>query len=232
VAREKPSVVAQQDSFLSSIKQNRDGGRTIFYTDETWANKNMSVYRNWTDGTMRTRMPVPSGTGGRLIVAHAGSRKTGLVTDAALVLIGQKGSKDYHKEMFSEVWLKWLEKTDFPKISGGILVVEKAPYHLVLTPETAPARSKLRKAELAAWLESHDVVIGGSVIVLIWRLRSDSSATQCGTSSESQCTTWNGRSGNPATQLICWVGLSHRYDNQNEAHTAKSRCGSRCNQAI
>jgi len=37
--------------------------------------------------------------------------------------------------------------------------------------------------------------IGGSAIALIWRLRGVSSATQCGTFSESQRTTWNGRSG-------------------------------------
>ena len=37
--------------------------------------------------------------------------------------------------------------------------------------------------------------VGGSAIALFWRLRGDSGATQCGTSSESQCTTWNGRSG-------------------------------------
>ena len=37
--------------------------------------------------------------------------------------------------------------------------------------------------------------VGGSAIALFWRLRSDSGATQCGTPSESQCTTWNGTSG-------------------------------------
>lgn len=158
VAREKPSVVAQRNSFLASIKQYRDSGRVIYYTDETWANKNMSVYRSWTDGTLQTRMPVRSGKGGRLIVAHVGSRETGLVADAGLVFIGQKGSGDYHKEMCSDVWLKWLEEKVLPKIAGGVLVIDTAPYHLVLTPESAPAGSKLRKAELAEWLESHDVV--------------------------------------------------------------------------
>ena len=88
VAREKPSVVAHPDSFLASIKQYRDGGHTIYYTDEMWTNKNMSVYRRWTSGSLRTLMPVPSGKIGRLIVAHAGSRETGLFADAALVFIG------------------------------------------------------------------------------------------------------------------------------------------------
>jgi len=158
VARENPSVVSQRDSFLPPTKQYRDGGRTMYYTEETWAKKNMSVYRSWTGGTLRTRMPVPSSKGVRLILAHVGSRETGLVSDAALVLICQKGSGDYQEEMRSEICLNWLEETVLPKISCGVLVLDRAPYDLVLTPETAPTRSKLRKAELAAWLESYTVV--------------------------------------------------------------------------
>jgi len=79
-------------------------------------------------------MQVPPGKCGRLIVAHVRSRETGLVADAALVFIGQKGSGDYHKEICSEVWLKWLEETVLLKVSGGVLVFHRAPYHLVLTP--------------------------------------------------------------------------------------------------
>lgn len=158
VAREKPSVVAQRDSFLASIKQYRDSCRAFFYTDEMWANKNMSVYRSWTDGTLRARMPVPSGKSGRLNLAHVGSRKTGLVPDAGQVFIGQKRSGYYHKEMCSDVWLEWLQETMLQKIAVGVLVVDRAPYYMVLTPETAPAGSKLRKAKLADWLDAHNVV--------------------------------------------------------------------------
>lgn len=60
--------------------------------------------------------------------------------------------------MCSDVWLNWLEEAVFPKISGGVSVVDRAPYHLVRTPETTPAGCKLQKAELAEWLVSHHVV--------------------------------------------------------------------------
>jgi len=66
-----------------------------------------------------------------------------------------------------------------------------------------------RELVLAVELDAVFALIGGSAIVLIWRLRSDSGATQCGTTSESQCTTWNGRSGDLATQLFCWGGMCH-----------------------
>ena len=64
--------------------------------------------------------------------------------------------------MNSDLWLKWLEQTVLPKIRGGVLVVDRAPYHMKLTAETLPAPSKMRKTDLADWLESHDAVPNGS----------------------------------------------------------------------
>lgn len=44
------------------------------------------------------------------------------------------------------------------KIRDGFLVVDRAPYHIVLTYEARPASSKLKKTELADWLEAHESV--------------------------------------------------------------------------
>jgi len=52
---------------------------------------------------------VPSGKGGRIIVAHIGSREGVLVDGAAWVFIGNKKSADYYSEMTSALWLQWLE---------------------------------------------------------------------------------------------------------------------------
>lgn len=118
----------------------------------------MSVYRTWTDGDLRTCVQAPSGKGGRLIIAHVGSRDTGLEKDADLVFIAKKATGDYHGEMNAEVWLEWLKDKALPKNTGGVLVISRAPYHLVRTAEATPAGSKLRKAELASWLVAHDLV--------------------------------------------------------------------------
>lgn len=56
------------------------------------------------------------------------------------------------------MWQKWVEENVLQKISGGDLVVDRVPYHMVLTSETAPTGFKLQKVELADWLEGHDVV--------------------------------------------------------------------------
>ena len=158
VAREDPAIKAQRTNYIDTVRQDRRAGRTIYYTDETWANKNMSVYRSWNDGTLNSRIKVPSGKGGRIIIAHVGSRETGLVDGASLVFIGKKKTGDYHYEMNSDRWLEWLKDDVFPKMHGGVLMIDRAPYHLVRTESTRPANTKMRKAEVAAWLRAHDCV--------------------------------------------------------------------------
>ena len=159
VAREKPSVRKQRNNFIDTVRKYREAGRTIYYTDETWLNKNMSTYRSWNDGSTDASLKVPSGKGARIIVAHVGSRKDGLVDGASWVFIGSKKSSDYHSEMNSTSWLQWLEVSVLPKIRDGVLVIDRAPYHLVRNEATRPAASKFRKAEFADWLQKHNLIL-------------------------------------------------------------------------
>lgn len=101
---------------------------------------------------------MPSGKGGRIIVAHVGSRKPGLVDGSAWVFVGKKNSADFHAEMNSTSWLRWLEENVMEKIRGGVLVIDWAPYHLVQNEATRPVGSKFRKADIADWLERHGKV--------------------------------------------------------------------------
>jgi len=83
------------------------------------------------------------GKGGRIIIAHVGSRETGLLQGAGLSFVGKKSTGDYHKEMNEPTWLKWLEDDVFPEISDGVLVIDRAPYHLTLTDDARPATTKI-----------------------------------------------------------------------------------------
>jgi len=85
VARKKQSIVKQRENFIKKMREYRANERTIFYTDETWANKNMTPRRIWRDKASRARLNVPSGKEARIIIAHFGSRKTGLVPGSSLV---------------------------------------------------------------------------------------------------------------------------------------------------
>jgi len=60
--------------------------------------------------------------------------------------------------MNSDRWLEWLKDDVFPKFHGGVLVIDRAPYHLVRTENTRPANTKMRKVEVAAWRRPHDCV--------------------------------------------------------------------------
>eukprot|EP00170_Pyropia_yezoensis_P002478 contig_10331_g2482 len=155
VARENPAIKAQRENYIDTVREYRRAGRTVYYTDETWVNNNMSVYRSCNDATLKSILYVPSGKGGRIIIAHVGSCDTGLLDGAGLVFIGKSNTGDYQNEMNSRRWLEWLQEDVFPKISGQVLVVDRAPYHLVRTPESRPATSKMRKAD---WLEAHNAV--------------------------------------------------------------------------
>ena len=124
VARDKPSVIRQREDFIDTLRQYQASGKVISYTDKTWANKNMSVYRRWNDRNLRSRLDQPSGKGGRIIIAHVGSRETGLPQGAGLSFVGKKSTGEYHREMNGPACLKWLEDNVFPKISDGVLVID------------------------------------------------------------------------------------------------------------
>jgi len=52
VAHEHPAITALRTNYIDTGRQYRRTGRRIHYTDETWDNKNMTVYRGWNDGTL------------------------------------------------------------------------------------------------------------------------------------------------------------------------------------
>jgi len=90
LAREKTTIIAQRENFFKKMRKCRAAGRTIYYTDEIWANKNMTPSRTWNNRFLRTRLNVPSGKGARIIVAHVGSLDSWLVQDAGLMFLGKK----------------------------------------------------------------------------------------------------------------------------------------------
>lgn len=72
-AREKPPVIRQREDFIDTLRQYLAMGKVIH---DTWANKNMSLYRSWNDGDLHARLDQPSGDGGRIFFAHVGSPET------------------------------------------------------------------------------------------------------------------------------------------------------------
>jgi len=160
VAREKTTIIVQRENFIKKMREYRAAWRTIDYTDEAWANKNMTPSRTWTARSLCARLNVPSVKGARIIVAHVGSRGSRLVQDACLLFPGKKKTGDYHGEMNSDLSLKWLRDKVLDTIQGGVLFVDRAPYHMKMTAHSRPASPKMRKAQVVAWLEQHEAVPG------------------------------------------------------------------------
>jgi len=158
----------QRNKFIDTVRKYRESERTIYYKDETWLNKNLTSYRTCNDSTSDTSINVPSGKGACIIVVHVGSRKDGLVDGASWVFIGKKKSADCHAEISSSSWLKWLEKSVLPKFRGGILVIDRAPNHIVRNEATRPAGSSFCKRQYADWLEAHDLVFFGVGVTLAY----------------------------------------------------------------
>jgi len=89
----------------------------------------MSVYRSWNDG------PCACDWTGRRESAGVSSSPTSA------------------RERWS---LIWLEDAVFLTISDGVLVHDRAPYHLTLTDDARPDTTKMKKAKCAEWLTRHD----------------------------------------------------------------------------
>jgi len=64
---------------------------------------------------------------------------------------------DYHKDMNATVFNEWLTSKVIPLMPDrSVLVVDRASYHLVRTPETRPPAAKNKK-DFLVWLREHGV---------------------------------------------------------------------------
>jgi len=80
----RSDLVTWRRNYLMRIRQFRDGGRPIYYLDETWINVGDCSTKVWVDQTvtslrmaflegLSTGAPNPTGKGKRLIILHIGS---------------------------------------------------------------------------------------------------------------------------------------------------------------
>lgn len=58
-AWEDPAIKVQRDNNMDLVRHNRRMGRTMQYSNETSAKKNMSAYSSWNDGTTNSCCKVP-----------------------------------------------------------------------------------------------------------------------------------------------------------------------------
>eukprot|EP00013_Stygamoeba_regulata_P022304 CAMPEP_0177647928 /NCGR_PEP_ID=MMETSP0447-20121125/10558_1 /TAXON_ID=0 /ORGANISM="Stygamoeba regulata, Strain BSH-02190019" /LENGTH=469 /DNA_ID=CAMNT_0019150539 /DNA_START=133 /DNA_END=1542 /DNA_ORIENTATION=- len=159
---ERPFVIRQRRIYLERIQQYRDEGRPILYQDESWVNSRMRCSSEWSFEGDPDPTKVASGDRGqRAILVGIGSND-GFVKDSFLCYRGRHAPKsaDYHTDVNSDVFIKWMREKVIPNSpQGAVFVIDRASYHLKLTPETRPCPSNANKDVQLRWLRDHQVEI-------------------------------------------------------------------------
>jgi len=153
--REEPRNVALRILYLQNHVQYVAEERPIVYMDESWINKNCRPSKSWHDGTIETAEKTPPGKGPRWILIGAGS-KDGWIPNSFRMWKGTVKSEDYHSEMNGDVFYDWVHRYLLPNMpANGVLVIDRATYHLALTEDSKMATQTAKKEVLVEWLLAH-----------------------------------------------------------------------------
>ena len=161
-SKTREDIVAMRDNYLEWVRNYRNDGYEIYYTDETWIFKNMITKKMWLDVTgssTQGALQVPSVNSARSILAHVGSETTGLLPGCMLLYRGsqEKKSSDYHSEMCWDIFKDWCFRYVFSVIAKtrrkSVLVMDRATYHSKLDDEDRRPVSSWRKSRLIEAIE-------------------------------------------------------------------------------
>ncbi|VDI63172.1 Hypothetical predicted protein [Mytilus galloprovincialis] len=166
---EREDIVLMRIKYLRKIHKFRQQGRHIVYLDETKLNNNHVVKGDWLDFPSTsmsvfephckgTHRKVPSGMCTRLIILDVGSSQQGLIPGCGLIFESKSNSSDSHDEMNKEHFTEWFRDTLLPKLPPrSVIVMENAPYHSHLDPDSKVPNTNSNKSEISAWLEKSNV---------------------------------------------------------------------------
>ncbi|CAC5370520.1 unnamed protein product [Mytilus coruscus] len=158
--KERQDIVSWRHSYLWKVRKYRQEGRNIVYLDETWLNINHVVNGDWLDHPSTSLSAfeppckgcgrvLPTGKGTRLIILDAGSSEQGLIPGCGLIFESKTSSSDYHDEMNKEHFTEWFKDTLLPKLPPqSVIVMDNAPYHSHLVPESRVPNTGSRKPEI------------------------------------------------------------------------------------
>jgi len=154
--RENPANVQRRAQYLKHLFMYEAQNREFIFLDQTWMNKNMMATRCWTDGTVDCEPDAPPGKGARWIVIGAGGR-SGWIRDSFVMWKGNIKSEDYHHEMDGEIFEDWFNRRLLPNVPpNACIILDRAPYHTLLTPESKGARTNWTREQIANWLVTHN----------------------------------------------------------------------------
>ena len=146
--RENEDNILLRAKYLTFLERYKEEHRQLVYMDESWLNKNIQPKYIWHDNTLETVDAVPSGKGQRWIVLAAGC-KDGWIENTFKMWKGTSKAEDYHTEMNADVLNDWLVKYCLPNMDArGVLILDRAPYHVACSESTKPPQSNWKKKSL------------------------------------------------------------------------------------
>jgi len=158
----RPAIQTQRLEYLMQVRAYRAEGRFLYYQDESWLNTNLTKQFDWHEHGEPDVSEVKPGKGARVILCGVGSPTEGWLGGRDRFLLfdgGKRVNRDYHGEMNWAKFSSWISEQVLPAMpSNGVLVVDRAKYHLVRTPETSPPAGK-KKEDLVDWLMARQIEI-------------------------------------------------------------------------
>jgi transposase len=104
----------------------------------------------------------PTSMGQWLIIVHAGTEK-GFIPGALLIFKSNQKTGDYHKEMNSDNYMRWIKEKLLPNLlQNCIFMVDNAAYHNVLSDRCPTSAS--RKKNMEEWLLQYKIPFSSDLL--------------------------------------------------------------------
>jgi hypothetical protein len=137
---ERHNIRSLRVSYLAAIRRYRADGSPIIFQDETYIHSSHTRPKTW-DGDNYSGLLAPTSKGERLIIVHAG-RRAGFISNALLIYKSRQKTGDYHNEMDSKNYARWLKTMLIRNLPPkSILVIDNASYHNIQADITSAPES-------------------------------------------------------------------------------------------
>lgn len=158
---ESQDVSYKRFVYLKKLQQFRRDNRPIVYTDESYIDSAHVSGKGWSDGS-RAGIAAPISKGQRLIFLNAGG-EMGFIPNCLTMWKASKKTGDYHDNVNSETYAKWLQEKLIPNLPPkSVVVVDNASYHNKQLNKCPSSSST--KAVMQAWLQENQIAFSQSML--------------------------------------------------------------------
>ncbi|XP_063237876.1 uncharacterized protein LOC134539624 [Bacillus rossius redtenbacheri] len=155
VLLERADIVRWRSKYLTEMKKIRKDGKEKFFLDETWVDTNLTFKKCWQKKDDINCVMSIGNAAHRLIVLNTGLRN-GFLPGACVVYKASATVGDYHRQMNSVNFEKWLSEKVLPNLPpASIVVMDNAPYHSKQV-DKPPSKYDVKR-EIVGWLNRNGV---------------------------------------------------------------------------